>query len=85
MDFDWLSKITIYSAFDVNPNTRLKTFYLSLLQLSQDDDFIRINLDLAKNKYCRAYQVNKYQVTDITPDVISVYLQMLADSFELNG
>ena len=77
--------LAIYSAFDVSPETRLNTFHLSLIQLSQDNHFISMSLDLAKNKYCRAYPVNKDKLKNITPKAISLYLKILANSFQHKG
>ncbi|WP_114325794.1 insulinase family protein [Candidatus Colwellia aromaticivorans] len=72
--------LAIYSAFDVNPNTRLKEVPLCLLQLSQDKRFISMSLALAKIKYCRAYQAQSNQVINITATDISNYLQVLANN-----
>jgi len=71
--------LAIYNAFDVNPNTRLKEVPLCLLKLSQDKNFISMSLDLAKIKYCRAYQTQSSQVINITTTDISNYLQVLAN------
>ncbi|MDX2367638.1 MAG: insulinase family protein [Colwellia sp.] len=72
--------LTIYSAFDVNPDTRLKEVPLCLLSLSQDKRFISMSLALAKIKYCQAYNVDNKQVMNITSNAISAYLQVLANS-----
>lgn len=70
----------IYSAFDVNPNSRLKAIPLCLLTLSQDKHFISMSLSLAKIKYCQAYHIDKKQLINITSTAISTYLQVLANS-----
>lgn len=71
--------LAIYSAFDVNPNTRLKEVPLCLLRLSQDNSFISMSLALAKIKYCQAYRINNNQIMNITSTDISSYLQALAN------
>ncbi|MBL4822799.1 MAG: insulinase family protein [Colwellia sp.] len=71
--------LAIYSAFDVNPDKRLQEIPLCLLKLSQDNSFISMSLALAKIKYCRAYQVQKSQVSNITATDISAYLLVLAN------
>ncbi|MBA6291036.1 insulinase family protein [Colwellia sp. MB3u-70] len=70
----------IYSAFDVNPNTRLKAIPLCLLTLSQDKNFISMSLALVKIKYCQAYHLDNSQLINITSSAISAYLQVLANS-----
>lgn len=67
----------MYSAFDVNPHARLRDISPCLLKLSQDISFISMSLVLAKIKYCRTYQLNINQVTNITSTDISTYLQTL--------
>lgn len=69
--------LAIYSAFGVNPDTRLKEVNLCLLRLSQDNSFINTSLALAKIKYCRTYLVSNSQVINITSTHIANYLQML--------
>lgn len=71
--------LAIYSAFDVDPNTRLKEIPLGLLKLSQDKHFISMSLALAKVKYCQAYQLNNNQVMNISTTNISTYIQALAN------
>lgn len=72
--------LAIFSAFDVNPDTRLKKVSLSLLRLSQDKRFISMSLALAKIKYCQAYHIDKKELINITSTTISAYLQVLANS-----
>jgi len=72
--------LAIYSAFDINPDKRLQEIPLCLLKLSQDNSFISMSLALAKIKYCRAYQVQKSQVSNITATDISAYLLVTANS-----
>jgi len=71
--------LAIYSAFDVDPNMRLKDITQCLLKLSQDNTFISMSLSLAKIKYCKAYQVKSSQVTNIVSTDISTYLLTLAN------
>jgi len=73
--------LAIYSAFDVNPNMRLKEVASCLLKLSQDDSFINASLALAKIKYCRVYQIHCSQVTNITATDISTYLLRITFTF----
>ena len=72
--------LAIYSAFDVNPDKRLKEIALSLLELSQDKRFISLSLVLAKIKFCQANHVNNSQVITLSSSDISAYLQVLANS-----
>jgi hypothetical protein len=71
--------LAIFSAFDVNPDTRLKELLFCLLKLSQDNSFISMSLALAKITYCQTYQVNNSQVINTTCTDISTYLQVLAN------
>lgn len=72
--------LAIYSAFDVNPDSRLKEVPLSLLRLSQDEHFISMSLPLAKIKYNQAYCVDNKELINITSTAISAYLQVIANS-----
>lgn len=69
--------LAIYSAFDVDIDTRLKEISHSLLTLGQDINFINMSLSLAKIKYCRTYQVKNNQVNNITATDVSTYLLRL--------
>jgi hypothetical protein len=71
--------LTIYSAFDVSPDTRMKETSLSLLALSQDNHFISASLALAKIKYCHVNQTQTDQVNHITSSDIANYLQAIAN------
>ncbi|ARD43052.1 insulinase family protein [Colwellia sp. PAMC 21821] len=69
----------IYSAFDVDPDARLKEIPKCLLSLSQDKHFINASLALAKTKYCRVQQINCSKVEHLTAEDISNYLKALTD------
>lgn len=69
----------IYSAFDVDPDARLKEIPKCLLTLSQDKHFINTSLALAKIKYCRVHQINSSKVEHLTAEDISNYLKALTD------
>ena len=69
----------IYSAFDVDPDARLKEIPKCLLSLSQDKHFINTSLALAKTKYSRVQQINCSKVEHLTAEDISNYLKALTD------
>ena len=69
----------IYSAFDVDPDARLKEIPKCLLSLSQDKHFINASLALAKTKYSRVQQINCSKVEHLTAEDISNYLKALTD------
>jgi hypothetical protein len=71
--------LTIYSAFDVCPKTRMKETALNLLALSQDIPFINASLALAKIKYCRVNQAENDQINSITSSDIISYIQTAAN------
>lgn len=74
------SYLAIYSAFDVNPDSRLGDISLCLSELSQDSSFLSLSLALAKSKYCLVNQAHSSQVIDITTADVANYLLATADS-----
>ena len=71
--------LVIFSAFDINVDSRLKDVLLCLLRLSRDKHFIELSLTLAKIKYCKAYGVSNNKVINITSTDICNYIHNLAN------
>jgi hypothetical protein len=71
--------LVIFSAFDINVDSRLKDVLACLLRLSRDKHFIELSLTLAKIKYCKAFRVSNSKVSNITSTDICNYIHNLAN------